>query len=239
MDWSTTLIVLVISYLLGSLSFARLVMRWATGGQDVTQTEIPVAGSEERYRVPSIGGNAVSITLGARGGMTVGMLDIAKVLLPTLLCRLWFPAQPAYMLLAAVAGLAGHIWPIYHHFHGGSGFTAILAGLLVIDWPAALLLPVAGLLLGLVVFRNLIVASLSWIWLLIPWLWFRTYDLTHLAYAVAVNVLFLLAMIPEARLAMKYRREGKLAGYGLGNLQSTPMGRGLLKMAAFLNIQVK
>lgn len=239
MDWITASAVVAVAYLLGSLSFARLVTRWATGGQDVTQTEVPVVGSDERYPVPSIGGNAVSITLGARGGLTVGGLDIAKVLIPTLLCRLWFPAQPGYMLLAALAGLAGHIWPIYHRFHGGSGFTAILAGLLVIDWPAAFLLPVAGLLLGLLVFRNLIVASLSWIWLLIPWLWFRTYDLTHLAYAVAVNVLFLLAMVPEARLAMKYQREGKLAGYGLGNLQATPMGRSLLKMAAFFKIQVK
>ncbi len=90
----------------------------------------------------------------------------------------------------------GHIWPIYYHFHGGSGFSAILGGLLVIDWPAAFILPILGLLLGMLVFRNMIVASLAWIWLLIPWFWWRTDgDPAYMLYAVAINIIFLLAMI--------------------------------------------
>lgn len=239
MDGITALIFVAAGYLLGSLSFARLVTARLTHGRDVTQLEIPVADSAETYKVVSIGGNAASMALGARGGLLVSGLDILKVSVPTLAARLLFPAQPAYMLLAAVAGLAGHIWPIYHRFHGGSGFTPILAGLLVIDWPAALLLPVAGLLLGLLVFRNLIVASLAWIWLIIPWLWFRTNDPLYLAYAVGVNLLFLLAMVPEARLALNYGRAGRQAAYGQGNLQATPMGRGLLKLAARLRIPIR
>ena len=229
----------ICSYLIGSISFARIIVQLWTGG-DVTKFEVAIEGSEETYQALSIGGNTVSSVLGPRGGMLVGILDILKIVLPTLALKILFPEQPAYMLIAAVGGLIGHIWPIYYHFHGGSGFSAILGGLLVIDWPAAIILPILGLLLGMLVFRNMIVASLSWIWLLIPWFWWRTDgDPAYLLYAVAVNIIFLLAMLPEYQTAMKYKQEGKYLEYGMGSLKANPMGRGMLKIAKFFHVEVK
>lgn len=229
----------IISYLLGSISFARLVVNLWTG-RDVTEFEVAVDGTDEKYKALSIGGNTVSTRLGARGGLIVGLLDIFKIMLPMLAFKWIYPEQPAYVLIAAVAGLLGHIWLIYYRFHGGSAFSAILGGLLVIDWPAALILPIVGLLLGLLVFRNLVVATLSWIWLIIPWFWWRTDgDPAYMLYAIAVNIIFLLAMIPEVQLAMKYKKEGRYLEYGMGSLKAHPMGRGMLKMAKFFHVEVK
>jgi glycerol-3-phosphate acyltransferase PlsY len=144
------------------------------------------------------------------------------------------------MLLAALGGITGHIWPIYYHFHGGSGFSAIIGSLLVIDPLAVVVTPIAGLLLGMVVFRNLIVASLSWIWLLIPWFWWRSDgDPIYFLFAVIVNILFILAMVPEIKMARKYAQQGKYIEYGLGSISSNPMGRGLLRMAKLFKIEVK
>jgi len=230
----------VTAYLLGSVSFARLVTRWWASGKDITEQRVSVDGTEESYKAVSIGGNTASSVLGAKGGMTVGVLDILKVFLPTLLFKLYFPETPVYFLVAAVFGLVGHIWPIYHGFHGGAGFSAIMGGLLAIDWLAILVVPVAGVLMGMLVFRNLIVANLGWLWLLVPWLWWRfDGDPFFIVYAVVANILFLIAMIPEYQTAMKYKKEGKLLEYGLGNLKSTPMGRGMLKIAKFFKVDVK
>ena len=230
---------LIISYLLGSVSFARLVVRLWTG-KDVTEFEVAVDGTDEKYKAVAIGGNTVSTVLGAKGGMTVGILDILKVILPTLAFKLIYPEQPAYMLIAAVGGLLGHNWPIYHRFHGGAGFSAIMGGLLVIDWLAVVVSPIAGLLLGMLVFRNMIVASLSWLWLLIPWFWWRSGgDLAYIFFAVTVNIIFLIAMIPEYQMAMKYKKEGRQLEYGLGALKANPMGRGMLKIAKFFKVEVK
>ena len=230
---------LVLSYLVGSISFARLVTKW-WARKDVTEFEIPVEQAENRYKVISVGGNSVSSMLGPKAGMTVAILDIFKIILPILAFKILFPEQPALALVAAIGGLMGHIWPIYHHFHGGSGFSAILGGLLVIDWVAVLVVPIAGLLLGMVVFRNMVVANLSWIWLLIPWFWWRTEgDAAHILYAVAINILFLLAMIPEYQTAMRYKKEGKYLDYGIGSLKSHPMGRGMLKIAKFFRVEIK
>ncbi len=230
----------IISYLIGSISFARMATRWWASGKDIAEHKIAVDGTDESYEVVSIGGNSVGSMLGARAGMTVGVLDILKVFLPTLFFKLYFPDEPAYALLAAVAGLVGHVWPIYYRFHGGVGFSAIMGGLLAIDWLAILVTPIAGILLGLVVFRNMIVASLSWLWLLIPWMWWRfNGDPIYIAYAVVLNIFFILAMLPEYQTAMKYKKEGKLLEYGLGNLKSNPMGRGMLKIAKFFKVEVK
>ena len=230
----------VLVYLIGSISFARLVTRFWAPGKDVTNFEIPVEGTDDRYKVLSIGANSVSSELGPKAGMVVSLLDILKILIPTLLFKLIFPEQPAYALIAAIAGMVGHIWPVYYQFHGGSGFSAVLGGLLVIDWLAVFVCPVAGLLLGMIVFRNMIAANLMWMWLLIPWFWWRTGgDIQYILYAVVVNILFILAMIPDIKMAMKYRREGKYIEYGLGSLKSNPMGRSMLKIAKFFRVEIK
>lgn len=230
----------VLVYLIGSISFARLVTRFWAPGKDVTNFEIPVEGTEDRYKVLSIGANSVSSALGPKAGMVVSVLDILKIIIPTLLFKLIYPEQPVYALIAAIAGMIGHIWPVYYKFHGGSGFSAVLGGLLVIDWLAAFVCPVAGLFLGMIVFRNMVVASLSWLWLLIPWFWWRTHgDIQYILYAVAVNVLFILAMMPEIKTALKYKREGKYVEYGLGSMKSHPMGRSMLKIAKFFRVEIK
>jgi glycerol-3-phosphate acyltransferase PlsY len=240
MDPYIALLAIIIGYFIGSISFARLVTRLWTRDKDVTDFEIPVEGSDESYKVLSIGGNSVSSVLGPKAGMLVGVLDILKVFLPTFILKLLFPQQPAYALLAAVGGLIGHIWPIYYRFHGGSGFSAIMGGLLAIDWLAVLVCPVAGLLLGMVVFRNMVVASLSWILLLIPWFWWRSDgDWAYILYALILNVLFILAMVPEIKMALKYKKEGKYLEYGMGSLKSNPMGRGMLKIAKFFRVEIK
>jgi hypothetical protein len=38
---------------------------------------------------------------------------------------------------------------------------------------------------------------------------------------------------------MKYQKEGKAAEYGMGSLQSHPMGRGMLKMAKYFKIEIQ
>jgi acyl phosphate:glycerol-3-phosphate acyltransferase len=236
---TTALLLVVAGYLIGSISFARLVTRLVTPDQRVDEFEMSVAGTDERYRTPSIGANAVSIRLGGRTGMVVALLDILKIAVPTLGCRLFLNPGDTYAFVIALAGTAGHIWPVYHRFHGGTGFSPTMGALLVLDWPAVVVLPVAGLVLGLVVLRSLLFITLGWLVLLIPWLWLRFQDPAAVVYAVGANVLVALAMVPETRLALKYRREGKWEAYGEGSLEATPMGRGILKMARRLGLSLK
>jgi glycerol-3-phosphate acyltransferase PlsY len=233
----TVFVLTIFGYLLGAISFSRIVVAIIAPGKDISGAEIPLIDSSETMQVGHIGGNVVAQEFGARWGMLVSLLDIAKVALPSLVCKFIYPDLPYYVLLVGIAGMAGHNWPIYYRFHGGMGFSPLMGSLLVVDWLSILVLPIAGTLLGLIV-RNMVVASISWLWLLIPWMWFRTNDWVYVLYAIVVNVLFLLAMIPEIKRALGYWRAGKLHEYGESMLKSNPMGRGMMKMAKRFNFSM-
>jgi glycerol-3-phosphate acyltransferase PlsY len=237
-EFGTSILIAIICYMLGAISFTRLVTNRMSPGIDIGRTEIDLVDSDDKMKVGSIGANVAAQKLGARWGILVGLLDILKVALPSLACKLLFPELPYYTLLAGVAGMIGHNWPVYYRFKGGVGFSAAVGSLLVVDWLAVLVLPIAGTMLGMLL-RNMVVASLSWLWLLIPWLWWRTSNPVYILYAAALNLLFLLAMIPEIKKAISFWREGRLDEYGESVLRSNPMGRGMIKMAERFKFSVR
>jgi glycerol-3-phosphate acyltransferase PlsY len=237
-ELGTVVVVAFAGYMLGAVSFSRLVSAYLAPGKDISGAEIQLVDSSETMKVGHVGGNVVAQEFGARWGMLVSLLDIAKVALPSIVCKLVYPDLPYYVLLVGIAGIAGHNWPIYYRFNGGMGFSPAMGSLLVVDWLSIIVLPIAGTLLGLIV-RNMVVASLSWLWLLIPWMWFRTNDWVYVLYAIIVNLLFLLAMIPEIKRAISYWRAGKLHAYGESMLRSNPMGRGMIKMAERFKISIR
>jgi hypothetical protein len=72
--------------------------------------EVPVPGTDETYKVTSMGAAAASMKFGAAAGCTIGLVDIAKVFLPVLAFRLLYPGGYAH-LVAAIAGMVGTTGP--------------------------------------------------------------------------------------------------------------------------------
>ena len=143
MDTYFPIYVFVTSYLLGSISFARLVTYIFAPGESLEDIEFPVEGAEEGMRMEAMGGNTVSMKLGAKAGCAVGWLDILKVFVPTLVFRLLYPDQYLF-LLAAIAGFIGHCWPIYYRFRGGRGISAFYGGLFAFDPIGAIVVALAS-----------------------------------------------------------------------------------------------
>jgi glycerol-3-phosphate acyltransferase PlsY len=229
MDPLLALLAAVVSYLCGSLSFARLVSKIAAPQKDITRTEIDVKGSEEKMIMSTVSATTVSMHIGPRFGFLTVVMDMLKIVFPTLVFKRLYPESP-YFLIAATAGMVGHIWPLYHGFKGGRGLSAVYGGMFAIDWIGVFATSLGGMIFGLFIVRDFFVAYLAGMWFIIPWLWFRTHDVGHLAYAIAVNILLALAMVPEMKQYIKFRREGK--GEDLSEvMQLTGMGRGIYKMA--------
>jgi glycerol-3-phosphate acyltransferase PlsY len=229
MEPQIALLAAAVGYLFGSISFARVIVRLVAPDEEITGMEFDVAGSGERVSVSAVSGTAVSMKLGAKYGGLTAILDILKVTIPTLVIRFVIPGT-TYFLITAAMGLVGHNWPLYHRFKGGRGLSPIYGGLLAVDWLGSLLMSFAGMFLGLVVLRNVLVSYMSGVWLMIPWLWIRTRDPAYVAYAVFVNVMFAVAMIPDIRGIMDRRRRG-VEGDFAGAMEAIPMGRMIKKMA--------
>jgi glycerol-3-phosphate acyltransferase PlsY len=195
-------------YLIGSFSFARLLVSLHAPGADVSRIEHDVEGSSEVFESGSISATAVRFQLGSRYGCLVAILDILKALVPTLLFRLWKPDAPYYLITATMT-IIGHNYPIYYRFRGGRGLATIYGGFLVLDWAGVLVTNTIGMLAGGLLGQVLLMRWVGLV-LMIPWIWFRTHDVAKLAYVLLANALFWSAMLPELRQYIRLRREGQL-----------------------------
>ena len=223
-----------VGYLLGSLSFARIVVGLFAPQVNIAEgASLVLPGAEESLHLDVVSGTAVAAKLGERYGCLTAILDMLKVAAPTLAFQLAYP-DASYFLLTAIMGVVGHNWPLYYQFKGGRGLSAIYGGLLVIDPIGTVVTSIVALVLGLLI-KNVFVCYSGGTWLMIPWIWFRTGNPAYLVYVVAVNIIYLVALIPEIRIMRDRRWRLVQSDFDMA-LGATPMGRGLKKMAARLGV---
>lgn len=195
MDAITLGLAALIGYLLGSISFARLVIRRVAPNADLTQIQEPVPNTDEVFVFRSVSATSVRYYAGNRYGCLVSILDMVKAFVPALALRLLYPQQP-YFLVAAAAVIIGHNFPIFHGFKGGRGESPILGGLLAIDPLGVLVVNLVGMFTGALL-GNLMLMHWTGYILMLPWLWLRTGDPWHVGYIVLANLLYFSTLIPE------------------------------------------
>lgn len=184
LDIATPLVAAACGYLSGSVSWTRVLGRWATPGEDLSTTTYAVTGGEVAFdRVSS-----TSLTVRGRGawGVTAMLLDLLKAAVPVLVARRLGGDTAA--LAAGVGAVVGHVWPVFHRFRGGFGVTTTLGVLLVLD-PLALLGAIAASLLLGVVLADRWVAYDGWLLALVVWSGARG----EVAEAIAAALLFAIA----------------------------------------------
>jgi len=232
MNPTLALLAAIGGYLIGSLSFARIVTALAGYGRGFTENaEVRLKGSDEGIRLDTVSATSVSLKAGPRLGFLTYVLDVLKVFVPVFTLKHVFPEQPYYLLTAAT-GVVGHVWPLYHRFKGGGGISAIYGGVFAFDWLGVFVAALGGMLLGLFVLRDFYLIYYCGLLLLIPWLWFRTGSVPVLAYSVVVNILFFLASYSGAKRVYALRRTDPRWGDPAQAWQFSAMGRGILKVLA-------
>jgi glycerol-3-phosphate acyltransferase PlsY len=216
-----------LGYLSGSLSFARIVGGIVAPGKDISRMEYKIPNHDVTIVTDAVSATTARVHLGPRYGCLISLLDMAKVAVPTLLVHLWRPDMP-YDLLAATAGIVGHNWPVYHRFHGGRGESAIIGGLLVIDWMAVLVTNLIGFAVGVFV-GSLLVLRWTGFFLLVPWFWIMHGDWPHILYAVGAVLLYYVAVRKDLTQYFESKKKGTFPGQEeLGAFLG--MGRGFGRM---------
>jgi glycerol-3-phosphate acyltransferase PlsY len=220
-------------YLLGSISFARLMIRRVAPGRPVERVVLDLpSGVQIVSNVVSA--TTVRLQLGPKYGCLTSLLDMLKAALPTLALRLAYPEQPYFLIVAATV-TAGHVWPLYHGFKGGRGQSPIIGGMLVIDWLGLLVTNLLGTLLGRFVLHSYLILTSGYLVLIIPWLWLRTHAAAYLGYAVAINLINWTSRIPELRQFYRLKRAGQAPDLQQ-MAQAMQMGRGMGSWVRHLGI---
>lgn len=121
--WALPALILVVSYLVGSIPFGVIVTRLA-GATDPRNVGSGNIGATNVLRTGRKGLAALTLLLdGGKGAVAV---LVAEALVPG--------TGP----LAAVAAFFGHIFPVWLRFKGGKGVATLLGVALAVHWPTGL-----------------------------------------------------------------------------------------------------
>jgi glycerol-3-phosphate acyltransferase PlsY len=112
-------VLVVVAYLLGSISFAVLIVRAVTG------KDIRAEGSGNAGATNVLRGHGKKLAL------LVALLDVAKGAAAVLLMRL-VTADPMWAAAAGLAAVLGHVFPILYGFRGGKGVATAVGAFLVL-----------------------------------------------------------------------------------------------------------
>jgi glycerol-3-phosphate acyltransferase PlsY len=108
---ASKLIFVFIAYLLGSIPFGYLLIKFVfTQGEDIR--EVGSGG---------IGATNVTRRAGKKAGLLTYLFDVAKGLAAVMLMRQIAGEDYFWIGAAAVAGIVGHIFPVFLKFRGGKG----------------------------------------------------------------------------------------------------------------------
>ncbi len=121
----TALLLLAIGYLLGAMPNGYLAGRWLKG------IDLRECGSG------STGATNVLRNVGKGPALVVFLLDVGKGALAVLLARS-FGLNDWLQVLAGLAALAGHIWPVWLGWKGGKAVATGLGLFLGLSWPVGL-----------------------------------------------------------------------------------------------------
>ena len=178
--------VVIVGYLLGSIPFGALVAR-QSARVDVRQHGSGKTGATNVLR-----------TAGKKAGLTVAGLDLLKGVLAVVFAGLI--VDKSYLVvgdiglgalvaqvMAALAAIAGHIWPVFLKFHGGRGVATFFGGLVALC-PAAALFGGEVLIIGagLTRFASLgsIAGAVGTYTILVPLTIINGFPIEYLAYTL-------------------------------------------------------
>ena len=173
--------VVIIGYLLGSIPFGLIVGR-LSGKGDIRE-----------YGSGKTGATNVLRTAGRKAAVLVVTLDLGKGVVAVVLARLIVGDN--YLVppgAAALAAMAGHIWPVFLKFRGGRGVATFFGG-------AAALSPVAAAFGGVVLLAGVgltrfasvgsIAGAIGTCAILVPLTILSGYPVAYLVYALIGAVL--------------------------------------------------
>ncbi|OGO31541.1 MAG: hypothetical protein A2Z29_10720 [Chloroflexi bacterium RBG_16_56_11] len=168
-------LVILVGYLLGSVPTAYIAGR-VVRGKDIRLIGDRNAGAANAYR-----------ELGPLAGITVGLLDAAKGILAILIARAGDMPQ-AVVLLAGLATVIGHNWPVFLGFRGGRGVSTTLGIMLVLVTLPLLILALPTLLILFV--RKNVTPAMAFLFIALPLVeWWRGVPPLLIAYGVLLPAL--------------------------------------------------
>lgn len=119
--WMQYIICLLVGYTLGMSNMAWYIAK-AKG------VNLRAVGSG------NLGASNVTMAFGKRAGVLTFLHDAIKIMVAVCIVKLLFSDMQYAAAVAAVAGVLGHMYPVYLKFRGGKGFASYIGLALALNW---------------------------------------------------------------------------------------------------------
>lgn len=193
------IIVTIISYFIGSISFSVIFSR-KFAGFDVRDKGSGNAGTTNVLR--SVGKRAAALTL-----ICDAVKGIVAVLLAMLVGTIWKEIDVITLkYIAGFMAILGHTYPIFFEFRGGKGVATALGVLLILNWQIGLICLVFALII--IAFTKIVSIGSILAAILFPIL-IIFMDTSKNFWAILISILIALLIIFNHRENIKRIREGK------------------------------
>ncbi len=187
---------ILISYLIGSISFGYIFCK-VFKGVDIRD-----------YGSGNTGATNISRVLGPGAAITVFILDVLKGISAIYLARV-FTDSPILIILAGIAVVAGHNWPVFFGFRGGRGIATSLGVLFAISPVVFTWLFIMGISV-VALSRYISLGSMSGAVALPFLMWYFNLELPYIIFGILISLLAIIRHIPN----IKRLKEGKESKIG-------------------------
>ena len=132
MTWWQVLLVIVISYFCGNISFSRIISHKKNA--DITKMGSGNPGSTNVLR-----------QFGFKFGAVNLLLDMLKAFIPAIACFYIFKQSYLMLYVAGISSMIGHVYPVVFKFRGGKGIATMMGIFLAANPVATLIMLAIGL----------------------------------------------------------------------------------------------
>jgi acyl phosphate:glycerol-3-phosphate acyltransferase len=146
-------LILLIGYLLGAIPTAYIAGR-VIAGKDIRRFGDENSGAANAYR-----------ELGAGAGVLVGVVDAAKGAAAVMIAQA-SNASIAIVMLAGLAAVAGHNWPVFLGFRGGRGVSTVIGILFSLATIPMLIMTIPTMLI--LIWRKNVTPSMAFLFIILP-----------------------------------------------------------------------
>lgn len=119
--WIQYIICLLTGYVCGMSNMALYIAK-------CKKTDLRSVGSG------NLGASNATMVFGKRAGILTFLHDTTKVIAAVYIVKFLFPDIQYAAAVTAVAGVLGHMYPVYLKFRGGKGFAAYIGLALALNW---------------------------------------------------------------------------------------------------------
>lgn len=184
------IIAIVLGYLLGSIPTAYLTTR-LFGGGDI-----------RRMGGGNVGGLNTFREVGFIPFVIVALVDVGKGVAAVAIAHWGLNVAELYLLLTALAAVAGHNWMVFLKFSGGKGVGAAVGALFILfplyGYPLGLAFLLGVILIPYVITRNVALSMTAGLLSLPLIVWLGVKSMPFTIFAIALGLIILIKFLPTA-----------------------------------------